>query len=64
MTCAARPITVRKAMSRVDGVQSVDVDFEAKTVTAIFDPALADTESIAEASSAVGFPARISGETP
>ena len=64
MTCAACPITVRKAMSRVDGVQSVHVDFEAKTVTAIFDPALTDTESIAEASSAVGFPARISGETP
>jgi mercuric ion binding protein len=64
MTCAACPITVRKAMSRVDGVQSVEVNFEAKTVTATYDPALADTATIAEASTAVGFPAHANGETP
>ena len=64
MTCAACPITVRKAMSRVDGVQSVEVNFEAKTVTATYDPALADTATIAEASTAVGFPAQVRGETP
>ena len=64
MTCATCPITVRKAMSRVDGVQSVDVNFKAKTVTATYDPALADAAIIAEASTAVGFPAHASGETP
>jgi len=62
MTCAACPITVRKAMSRVDGVHSVEVNFEAKTVTATYDPALADTATIAEASTAIGFPAHASGE--
>jgi periplasmic mercuric ion binding protein len=64
MTCAACPITVRKAMTRVDGVHSVEVNFEAKTVTATYDPALANTATIAEASTAVGFPAHASGETP
>ncbi|MEM8500806.1 MAG: heavy metal-associated domain-containing protein [Pseudomonadota bacterium] len=64
MTCAACPITVRKAMSRVDGVQSVEVNFEAKTVTATYDPALTDTTSIAEASTAVGFPAQVHAESP
>ena len=59
MTCAACPITVRKAMSRVDGVQSVDVDFDAKTVTVAYDPALTDTAAIAEASTSVGFPAHV-----
>ena len=59
MTCAACPITVRKAMSRVNGVQSVDVDFNAKTVTVAYDPALADTAAIAEASTSVGFPAHV-----
>ena len=57
MTCAACPITVRKAMSRVDGVQSVTVDFKAKTVTAVFDPERTDAATIANASSSVGFPA-------
>ena len=64
MTCAACPITVRKAMSRVDGVHSVKVNFEAKTVTATFDPALTETATIAEASTAVGFPAQVRGEAP
>lgn len=57
MTCAACPITVKKAMSRVDGVQSVEVNFDAKTVTVMFDPTLADAAAIAQASASVGFPA-------
>lgn len=64
MTCAACPITVRKAMSRVDGVKSVEVNFEARTVTATYDPALANTKTIAEASTAVGFPAQARSEKP
>ena len=59
MTCAACPITVRKAMPRVEGVQRVEVNFEAKTVTATYDPARADEETIASASTAVGFPAHV-----
>ena len=57
MTCAACPITVRKAMARVKGVKSVTVDFTAKTATAIFDPSVATVEDIAEASADVGYPA-------
>lgn len=30
MTCATCPITVKKAMGKVNGVSSVDVDFQAK----------------------------------
>jgi len=58
MSCAACPITVRKAMSRVDGVQQVDVDFDAKTATVIYDPALTDIIAIAEEATSVGFPAK------
>ena len=57
MTCAACPITVRKAMSRVDGVVRIDVDFEARTATATYDPARATPQDIADASTSVGFPA-------
>lgn len=58
MTCAACPITVRTAMSRVEGVQSVAVNFDEKTATAIYDPAIANAAAIAQASSSVGFPAQ------
>ena len=57
MTCAACPVTVRKAMSNVDGVTRVDVDFETKTATVAFDPSMTDVETIAAASSRVGYPA-------
>lgn len=63
MTCAACPFTVKKAMSRVEGVKEVTVDFEAKTATAIFDPTITKVEAIANASTDVGYPATpIEGE--
>lgn len=57
MTCATCPITVKKAMSRVDGVASIEIDFESKIATVIYDPTRANPQDIAEASTSVGFPA-------
>jgi mercuric ion binding protein len=57
MTCATCPITVRKAMQRVDGVKEVIVDFDSKTATVIYDPSFTDAEKIAASSTNVGFPA-------
>jgi len=57
MTCATCPISVRKAMQRVDGVISVEVDFESKSATVVFDPGQTTPEEIAAASSNVGYPA-------
>ncbi len=57
MTCAMCPITVRKAMERVDGVQSVTVDYDTKTAIAVFDPAKTSAKAIADASTDVGYPA-------
>lgn len=58
MTCALCPVTVKKAMQRVDGVKSVMIDFDAKTATVIFNPALVAAETVALASSEAGYPAR------
>lgn len=57
MTCAACPITVRKAMERVDGVKSVSVDFATRSATVVFDPAQTTPEEIAAASARAGYPA-------
>ncbi len=57
MTCAMCPITVRKAMERVDGVHSVTVDYETKTAVAVFDPSQTSSKAIADASTDVGYPA-------
>ena len=57
MTCALCPVTVRKAMERVDGVQDVDVDFDTKTATVTFDDSSTTVTEIAQASADVGYPA-------
>lgn len=57
MTCAACPITVRQAMQKVEGVKSVTVDFEARTATVVFDPAVTTPEKIGAASADAGYPA-------
>lgn len=61
MTCALCPVTVKAAMSKVEGVQSVEVDFDARSATVIFDPALTDAAAIAEASAQAGYPANVKG---
>lgn len=59
MTCASCPITVRKAMERVPGVQSVDIDFKTKTATVSYDPAITTPADIAAAPTANGYPATL-----
>jgi mercuric ion binding protein len=57
MTCALCPVTVKKAMEGVEGVRSVEVDFDAKTATVVFDPAATNADAIAAASTNAGYPA-------
>lgn len=59
MTCALCPVTVKKAMAGVEGVRSVEVDFNAKTATVVFDPGLTTADAIAAASTNAGYPARL-----
>lgn len=61
MTCALCPVTVRKAMEGVEGVRQVEVDFEARTATVVFDPSAATIEAIAAASANAGYPAAVKG---
>lgn len=61
MTCATCPITVSKAMSRVEGVEHVEIDFKSKTALVTYDPALVGTELIGEASTSIGYTATLIG---
>jgi len=57
MTCGLCPVTVKKAMEGVQGVKSVEIDFEAKIATVTFDPSATTIEAIATASTNAGYPA-------
>lgn len=58
MTCATCSISVKKAMMRVEGVKSVDIDFETKSAQVVYDPARTTPDAIGAASRDVGYPAR------
>lgn len=59
MTCAVCPITVKKALERVSGVQQVSVDYASKTATVQFDDATATADKLTEATKAAGYPSTI-----
>ena len=59
MTCAACPITVKKALSRVPGVTEVTVNYELKQATVVFDDTKATVTALTRATTDVGFPSTI-----
>lgn len=61
MTCALCPVTVKSAMKRVEGVQSVLIDFDARTATVTYDPSTTTVEAIGAASTNAGYPAAVQG---
>ena len=56
MTCPACPITVRKALNKVDGVSKVEVRYEQKQAVVTFDDAKTDTKVLIKATTDAGFP--------
>ena len=62
MTCATCPITVKRAMEGVAGVNEVTIDFETKTAVARFDPSQTTADAIAAASTNAGYPAERNDE--
>ena len=59
MDCAACPITVRKALEKVPGVESAKVDFKTKRAVVSFNPAKATPEALTKATADAGFPSSV-----
>ncbi|MEN8665134.1 mercuric transport protein periplasmic component [Roseateles aquatilis] len=59
MTCVTCPITVKKSLSRVVGVESVDVSFKDKQATVVFDDAKTTVEDMTRATANAGFPSTV-----
>lgn len=59
MDCAACPITVRKALEKVPGVESAKVDYKTKRAVVTYDPAKASTEILTAATAQAGYPSTV-----
>jgi periplasmic mercuric ion binding protein len=55
MTCAACPITVKKALTNVEGVQNVEVSFEKREAVVTFDDAKTSTQKLTQATENAGY---------
>jgi mercuric ion binding protein len=59
MSCAVCPITVKKALEHVYGVQQVSIDYASKTATVQFDDLVTTADKLTEATKAAGYPSSI-----
>jgi periplasmic mercuric ion binding protein len=61
MTCGTCPITVKKALSRVDGVTRTEVDFDKKQAVVTFDDARVKVDQLTRATADAGYPSSVTG---
>lgn len=59
MSCAACPITVKKALMQVDGVSKVDIDLEKREATVSFDDEKTSVEALTKATTEAGYPTTV-----
>ena len=59
MDCAVCPITVRKALEKVPGVESAKVDFKSKLAVVAFDASKTTLEALTKATADAGFPSSV-----
>lgn len=59
MTCSTCPITIKKVLSRVAGVQKIDFRVEAREVYVTFDDAKTSAQVLTKATENAGYPSRL-----
>jgi len=61
MTCSLCPITVRKALEKVPGVESAKVDYGTRSAKVTFDADWTSTAELVKATTNAGFPSQPHG---
>jgi mercuric ion binding protein len=59
MNCPLCPITVRKALSRVEGVSRAEVSYQKKETTVTFDDARTSVDALRRATAEAGYPSEV-----
>jgi mercuric ion binding protein len=61
MNCAACPITVKKALTKVSGVSKTDVNLDRREAKVTFDDARTSIQALTGATKNAGFPSTVMG---
>ncbi|MDC0663428.1 mercury resistance system periplasmic binding protein MerP [Marinobacter sp. SS21] len=59
MYCAACPITVKTALSRVDGVEATRIEFDKRLAIVTLDDAKTNVEALTQATENAGYPSSV-----
>jgi mercuric ion binding protein len=59
MNCAACPVTVKKALSKVAGVAKTEVNLDKREATVTFDDSRTSIEALTRATRDAGYPATL-----
>ena len=59
MNCATCPITVKKALGKVDGVTKTEVNLEKRAAVVTFDDARTNLEALTRATGDAGYPSTL-----
>jgi len=59
MDCPVCPITVKKALTKVDGVAKAEVNFDKRQAVVTFDDTNTDIEKLTKATEDAGYPASV-----
>lgn len=59
MTCEACPITVKKALQKVQGVSKIEVRYEKKQVLVTFDDSKTNTDALVKVTTDAGYPSQV-----
>ncbi len=59
MTCSACPITVKRALSKVEGVSKAVVSFEKLEAVVSFDDAKTSVQKLTKATADAGYPSQV-----
>ncbi|MDP3307078.1 mercury resistance system periplasmic binding protein MerP [Methylotenera sp.] len=59
MTCSVCPITVKKALTKVEGVTKTDVNFKKREAAVTFDDTKANIQTLTKATSDAGYPSTL-----
>lgn len=59
MTCEACPVTVKHALSKVEGVSKTDVRFDKREAIVTFDDAKTSVQKLTKATEDAGYPSSV-----
>ncbi len=59
MNCPACPITVKKALSKIEGVDKINVNFDKREATVVFDDTKTAISKLTEATEMAGYPSSV-----